>query len=425
MTEPTTDGPTTTFLDSLGARGLRRAEPRASIAVAGAGCALAILGVLIVAGDTGSSGDDFNKAPGILLSALVVAAGFLTLNMVRVGALATAGTVAAALGVPPLMFFLTFDEGGFPPYSTDGILVVSTLIWLGAYVIGPSRGRPFFLGAGLIGAWLTVLQLTEDVFDFPFGLLGGFAQSFEPAFEDDFGSGSFGPTFDTPDPTTMGLLSLGFGALYLVMARRLDTTHHHGVATPFALATLPSLLVGTVLLGDELEQAGTGLLLILVGAALTHHGSTLGRRATAWVGAAATAIGAAVFLSDMTDDATIAGMLFLAGGIGLVAAGHAVATARREPDEMEIALGDPNRPGWGAPLVTSPYAPGWTPPPDAEEPVPPGHWNPPPSGSPAPTPPPPPPPPPPGADDEAAEQEADASEWRPPADPEDPTSPPS
>lgn len=446
MTEPIADGPTTSFLDSLGARGVRRAEPRTSIAIAGAGCALAVLGVLIVAGDTGGGDDSFNKVPGILLSALVVAAGFFTLSAVRGGPMATAGTVAAALGVPPLMFFLTFDQDGLPPYSTEGILIVSTLVWLAAYLIGPGRGRPFFLGAGLIGAWFTLLQLTEEVFDLPYGLFG-FAPVFEPGFDEDFegGSGSFGQSFETPDPTTIGLLSLGLGVLYLLVTRRLDTQGRHGAATPFALATLPTLFVGTLALAEDLEQAGTGLLLALVGAVLAYHGSTTGRRATAWIGGATTATGAAVFLGDMSDDVTIVGMLFLAAGIGLVGAGHAIATALREPDEMELTFADPARVG-RRPLVGAPYAADWAPPPDADRPVDPGHWNPPTTpeggaqagtGSPMPPPPPSPSapsaptppsaptiPPPPGAAP-AGEAEPDEAHRAPPTDPEDPTSPPS
>ena len=335
MTAPQADPQSTSFLASLGPRGARRAEPRASIAIAGAGCALAVLGVLIVAGDTGASDGDFNKVPGIILSALVIGAGFFTLSSARHGAIATAGAVAAALGVPPLMFFLTFDVNGFPPYSTTGILVVSTIAWLAAYAVGPGRGRPFFLGAGLIGVWFSLMQVTEEVFDAPFLLFGVFA-GFSNGSDSGFGDG-FGPSgISVPDPTTLGILSLGLGVGYLLLCRWLDSRGHLGVGTPFAFATLPTLLVGALFLADDLEQAGTGLLVLLIGAALAHHGASVGRRATAWLGGAATTLGAATFLSDMTDDATIGGLLFLAAGIGLVAAGHAVASALSEPDEMTV-----------------------------------------------------------------------------------------
>lgn len=394
MTEPLGDASTTSFVDSLGARGRWRAEPRASIALAGAGCALAVLGVLIVAGDTGATDDDFNKVPGILLSALVVGAGFFTLQAVRQGALATAGSVAAALGVPPLMFFLTFDENGLPPYSTEGILIVSTLAWLAAYAVGPGRGRPFFLGAGLIGLWFSLLQITEKVFDAPYGFVGYFlggyggGATFEETGsaiggsdsfgeDDPFGGSPFGNDFHVPDPATIGLLSLGLGVGYLVVTRWLDRRGRHGAATPFAFATLPTLVVGVIALSDDLEQAGTGLLLVVLGFVLAHQGASVGRRATAWIGGATAAVGGAVFMSDMTDDATIGGMLFVAAGIGLVAAGHAVAVALSEPDEMTRTAVAPPEPqaaltGAAAPGPAVPPAP--PPPPAGDE-----QWAPPPA----------------------------------------------
>lgn len=391
MTAPQEAAPATSFLDSLGARSRRRAEPRASIAIAGAGCALAVLGVLIVAGDTGASDDDFNRVPGIILSALVVGAGFFTLSSVRQGAMATAGAAAAALGVPPLMFFLTFDENGFPPYSTTGILVVSTIAWLMTYAVGPGRGRPFFLGAGLIGLWFTIMQVTEEVFDAPFLFLGAFGAGFSTVGESEFdgsefgGSGFDGPVFDMPDPSTLGILSLGLGVGYLLLCRWLDTRGHHGSATPFALATIPTLFAGALFLADDLEQAGTGLLLLIIGAGLAYHGATVGRRVTAWIGGAATSIGAATFLGDMTDDATIGGLLFLAAGIGLVAAGHAIASALREPDEMVVTLPVPA-------AVAVPAAPTPTPAEDVGTPADDlSQWAPPPTDDPDGPPPPPPP----------------------------------
>lgn len=387
MTEPMEVVPTASFLDSLGARGSRRAEPRASIAIAGAGCALAVLGALVIAGDTGASDGDFNRVPGIVLSALIVAAGFFTLTAVRQGPLATAGVAAAALGVPPLVFFLTFDQGGLPPYSTNAILIVSTVAWLGAYAVGPGRGRPFFLGAGLLGFWLTILQLTEHVFEAPFGFLGGFRSS-STSFGDStgatggsgFDSGINGPSVHVPDPTTLGLLSLGLGLAYLVACRWLDKRGHHGVATPFALATLPTLFAGTLFMVDDLEQAGTGLLVLVIGAGLALHGATVGRRVTAWLGGAATAIGAGVFLGDMTDDATVGGMLFMAAGIGLVAAGHGISLALGEPDEMAVT-------SWATePLPAFASGPAETSR-EADQ----ARWAPPPDDSPPPPPPPPPP----------------------------------
>ncbi len=407
MTEPVGDAGPSSFLDSLGARSLRRAEPRTSIAVAGAGCALGILGVLVIAGDTGidETSGDFNRFPGIILSALVVAAGYFVLAAMRTGAIATAGSVAASLGVPPLLFFLTFDEGAFPPYSTEGILFVSTGVWLASYVLGPGRGRPFFLSAGLIGLWFSVLELVENLFEAPFNAFGFFlgassSGSYNSDGESFGGSGGFddAPSFDVPDPSTIGVLSLAFGVGFLLAGRWLDRRGHRGTATPFAVATLPCLFVGVLTLTEDLEQAGTGLLALLVGLGLAYHGATVWRRLTTWLGGAVAAIGVATFLADMTDDASIGGMLFIAGGIALIFLGHAVAAAIDEPDEMAVTRGlatvgngpmrqvstPPEEPPTGAPEAAEETT--WAPP--ASPPVPP----PPPAAPPAPPVPPPPPP---------------------------------
>ena len=352
--------PTSSFLDSLGARARRRAEPRLTIALAGAGCALAVIGVLVLAADAGSSGgDSFNQHPGVALSALVVAAGIITMQQVRQGPLATAGAVATVLGIPPLLAFATFDENSFPPVSIQPILVISTLAWLGSYLVGPGRGRPIFLGAALFGLWASALEIIEGSYSatfaflpfgfFPFAFFGTLqdtSTSFESSGEfSEYDSGvnvvgDSGLGFpNQPNLTTIALLSIGFGVAYLVLSRRLDRTGHHGVALPFAVAGILPLLQGVVALGPELEVAGTALLTAAVGAGLAAHGSTTGRRATTWIGAVVTVVGIGVFIGDLTDDVSTVGPLFALVGLGLVVGAHLLAQAIDEPDEMVMTEG--------------------------------------------------------------------------------------
>jgi hypothetical protein len=94
--------------------------------------------------------------------------------------------------------------------------------------------------------------------------------------------------------------------------------------------------VGVLGLSPDLETEGTGLLMVLIGLLLAYHGATVWRRFTTWLGGGTVALGAAVFLGDMTDNATVGGMLFVAAGIAHVAAGHGIAVAIGEPDELTL-----------------------------------------------------------------------------------------
>jgi hypothetical protein len=334
-------GPGPSFLESLGDRCLRRAEPRTSVSLAGAGCALGVLGVLVLSGDTGidDATGELNRVPGLLLSALVVASGYYLLAIVRRGPLAAAGTVAAALGVPAFLFFATFDETAVPPFETEVILVATTAAWVVSHVVGPGKGRPFFLGAGLLAFWLTVLELTENVFESPWDV-GGWLFGATFTVEDELGTaGSFGePIPQRPDLTTIGLLSLILAVAFLLVGRWLDREGRAGSATPFTFAALPCLAVGSLSLAPDLEES-TGLLLLVIGLALAYHGGTVVRRATSWIGGATAAVGLAFFLGDNAGDSvTTAAMLFIAGGIGMVFLGHLVATATNEPDELAVTV---------------------------------------------------------------------------------------
>jgi hypothetical protein len=326
-------------LDRLGPRTRRRAEPRLTIALAAAGCALVVLGALVIGGD-GLIGDDGDgsRLPGIVASLAVVAAGFAVLASIRSGPLATAGAVASTLGVPPLLFFLTFDEDSFPPYSTEVILIVSTVVWVLAWAVGPGRGRPLYLGAAALGLWLTVLQLTEEVFTFPFGIFGGFESTTTTFSEDPSGGFGFGP--ELPDPTVIGALSLAFGGAYLWLARRWDRTGHAGSATPLTVAAVVALIAAVPFLSEDLETAGSGLLAMALGTAVAAHGASVGRRGTTWLGAAGAAIGVLLVVTEITDEPTPGGALLILAGSGVVAAAEALRRATDEPDELLVEPAD-------------------------------------------------------------------------------------
>jgi hypothetical protein len=332
MSEPAaaaSPSPLANLLEAIGPRGRRRGEPRTTIVTAAAGCALAVLGVLLVSGDAGIGDGDggFNRWPGTVLAALVVLGGVLALRTVAKGPVATAGAVAVAVGIPVFVGFATFDANSFPPFSIDAILMVTTAGWLVAYVTGPGKGRPVFLGAGLVGAWLAVLQVTEQ----PFSIL-----SFFGLFADMDDDAFFGATLRTPDFFVIGLLSLAIGVAYGLATRWLDTRGHHGVATPFAVATIPAVLIGVGSLGDDLGATLTGLLFVVAGVALAHQGATLGRRATCWIGGLTVVGGVVTVVGDAADSAATGGLLLMLIGLVVVWASHLAHERLQEPSETQL-----------------------------------------------------------------------------------------
>ena len=352
MSEPVTASPS--LLARLGPRARRRAQPRASIALAGAGCALVVAGafVLSVEGAT-SGGGTFNRWPGLLLTAVVAASGFVVQHLFPRTPLATAGTVAVILSVPVVVAFATLDPDGATPFSAEAILILSLLVYGLAYVAGPGRGRPAYLGAAAITLWASVLQLSEHAFDVPTRILGVFVFPVFP-FWFTFESATYGGDGDEIrvfgglhpfDATTAGVLSLAVGIGFVVLSRRFDRRGFAGAATPLLVAAFPALYTGIVLLAPDLDAAGTGLVAVAVGLGLLLHGATVGRRATTWIGALVVPAGIVPIILDISDTAGAVGVLLVLCGIGIVAVAHLWAQQGREPDELAVAApgGPPRR----------------------------------------------------------------------------------
>jgi hypothetical protein len=430
-------------LARLGAWAARRSEPRLWVSIAGAGCLLAVTGLLAIAGDAqvDDSGDTGSTAPGIILFLLVVGAGYALLHVAREAPAASAGVTAVVLGLPPLMYFLTFDESDLPPFSLEAVLGASALVWIVSYMVGPGRGRPLLLGAGLVFAWLFVLQIVEDPFsgldqapiisEDPFGELD--PEPYDEPFDDDFGSSeesfpddeafgdddfgvsgaSSGSGFDDdfvpsddelgrvdqsddqfgggggdePSWSTLGIISLLFGVGYLVAARRFDHRRFAGTATPFVVAGHIALPTGIVLLSEDLEVAGTGVAFVIAGGLVAWVGALSGRRATTIIGAIEVIIGLYLVVGDAMQDSSATSFgtaLFVLGAV-LVGAAHLLHIATGEPPQTTPGPSSfGGRPSRAAPATT------WTPTPAG--PYAPVTGNAPPAGPPPLRPPPPPPP---------------------------------
>jgi hypothetical protein len=309
-------------LGRLGAWASHRAEPRLWISLAGAGCALAVVGVVIISGDAqvGDEGfSDGTRVPGIVLCLVVAAAGYALLHWLAETPAATAGVTAIALAVPPFFYFLTFNSDGVPPWSAEGILALSALVFLVSYLIGPAQGRPLLLGAGLVAMVLLVFQFTEEPFS------AGFEEAIVDespfATDDPFtADDEFTGQGDEPDPTTLGIVSLVFGAAYLVAARLLDRRGFAGTATPFVAASLAAIPTGIAFLGEDLEEAGAGAASIGAGLLVAWLGARSGRRASTVIGAGGVALGIVLIIADAMQESSPTSI-----GIALLVAGGAVA----------------------------------------------------------------------------------------------------
>ena len=354
------------FLGRLGAWATRRAEPRLWISLAGAGCALAVVGVVIISGDAQVGEDGFSdgtRLPGIIMCLVVAVAGYVLLHWFAESPAATAGVTAIALAVPPFFYFLTFDADSAPPWSAEGILALSALVWLVSYLVGPAQGRPLLVGAGLVAAVLLAFQLVEEPFS------AGFDETFfdeapfapdEPLPGDEPFPGDEGVSSESgePDATTLGIISLVFGVAYLVCARLLDRRGFAGTATPFVVASLAAIAAGIALLGDDLEAAGAGAAAVVAGLVVAWFGARSGRRGSTVIGAAGVALGIVLIIADAMEESSPTRI-----GIALLIVGAAVALGAQI---MHLQTGETPqmKPGPSVFGRTNP-TPGWAPPPYA------------------------------------------------------------
>jgi hypothetical protein len=401
-------------VDRLGTWARRRTEPRLWVTLAGAGCLLAVIGILIISTDAkvGDEGNvDGSNVPGIVLCLLVVLAGYVLAHRFGEAPAGAAGVAAIVLALPALIVFLTLDVDAPEPVSIEAVLAVPAVVWIVSYLVGPGKGRPLLLGAGLVFAWLFALQVAEDpvnegidtgpVFEEPLGSEDdGFV---EDDFGGDVGGDSFEETGET-DQATGGIVSLVIGAAYLVGVALLDRRGWRGAGTPFAVAAHAALPTGILLLSPDLEVAGTGVALVIVGLVTSWVGALGARRATTIIGAIETVAGIGLLVGDTMEDSdpSSVGLALVVIGIAIAVGAHVLHILTGEPPQTrEGPSSFPGRPrqpaaayaggpayGAAAPYAGSPQFPG-------QPPSRPPYAGPPPGGAPGAPPPPPPPPQPP------------------------------
>ncbi|MEY2431583.1 MAG: hypothetical protein QOC92_1308 [Acidimicrobiaceae bacterium] len=326
------------LLDRLRPRAARRPEPRFGVSVAGAGAAMIVVGAIALGGDqlVDTGGGSGSQYPGLLITFVVIVAGVTLTAQYRHGPLAAAGVAASAAALPPFLVFLTFSKTS--PTSFNTILLLSCVGWGAAYLVSPGRGHNVYLGAALIGLWLWFLEVTEHVFLFPTGLFSAIAGvASVGTFDGSSSSSSFGVRA-SPSATAVGLYTIGFAAIYLVVARALDRREQRGIATPFTFAGVLTLIVGIAALGDDLQQIGIGVAFTIAGFVLVYLGATEGRRATNWIGAILVFAGITIVVADPFDTPTAFGLAEIVVGGGAILLAHWIAAQFQEPPETEPVL---------------------------------------------------------------------------------------
>jgi hypothetical protein len=337
-------------IDQLGPRTWRRADPRGSVALAGGGVVLAVIGAVGASANIGS-GDDFGgaqRATGVLVGLALVVAGMIAVQTEPRGPIAVAGTSAVVLGWPVALAELLLHD----PDDLTPVLLLATLGWAVAYLVGPTRGRLFVLGAGLAGLWASVAVVVTGSERFLSGLLP--LNFFYLPFALLYGGLGFDDELHRPSLVGMAVIALAAAVLYLLVSRHLDRTGRRGAATPFAAVGIVLLVQGLYALTIETSAGAGGVVVALAGMGLALLGGSVGRRATAWAGGLVVPVGLAMVVIDGVDDAGLAGLLLAVLGVALVAWARVISGWLDEPDELPA-------PGGGGP-AQDPAAALWAPP---------------------------------------------------------------
>jgi hypothetical protein len=324
----------------LGARLVRRPEPRFTISLAAAGALLAIVGILVWSGGYFAAGLDINftgsgspsthgegrRFLGAGLSLVIAVVGYALVIIRRRGPLATAGAVAGAAGIPLTLAFLTLDVGGIFsgrfPINLDAVYLVSIVAWLISYFAVPgARGRAFYLAlaalnfAGYVGykaAGNAVLQSAASTVN------------------------NGGLTTGGSSTDNLGAVSLVFGLIYYATAAFLDKRGRSGAAVALVVAGFVVTLTGVLALARSFGLAGTGVLLVVLGTALGSYGGYFGRRFTTWAWSAALLVGVVLIVFEISpNNYTGAGVTMIVLGAILAVGAHVLATATREAPDIE------------------------------------------------------------------------------------------
>jgi hypothetical protein len=279
------------FLDVLGPDARERPAPRLSMALAGSGGAVAAAGIAIaIVGTDGSRGKAAVAGAVIVAIALAV-----RLMLARHLEPAAAGVGAGVVGLAVLGGAIVGDD-----LDTGWALFVVGVLFIAAWVLPGFRGRSIMLGIGTL-LWVAALAAVTSSSGSDEGVLG------------EVPYGGF-----VGDQEVVFLLA---AAVLLGLVWWLDRAGYRGVGTSLVVAALVSAFVGVAQATSNLDDAGSAILITIVGLIVCVVGSHGGRRATTWWGALLATIGVVgFFAATMTPDSTssMATMLLISGALLIV-----------------------------------------------------------------------------------------------------------
>jgi hypothetical protein len=315
------------WLDRLGWRGRRRAQPLLGHAIGAGGGALVAVGVIVLGID--SAEDDGSGGVGALLSVLLVVVALVV--MLRTPGPVRSGCVAAVvIGAPSLWFFAITVESSSGSLTAFYLLSVASLTAL--YLLGPTRGRAVLLGVALLFVWGWIAGEVAGTNE-----LGEIQTESSTSFDEDFEEEEEFP--ESGAETDAGVVSLVIGAAYLAGAWWLDRQQRQGVATPFVVGGIVAAVTGAIIVGVDAGAIGGGILAVVVGLGIGYVGAVgRDRRASTWLGALTATVGVTVVVGDIVDpdDSAVAFAVFvMLVGAGIVVGAAFLSRLLGEPDDEE------------------------------------------------------------------------------------------
>ncbi|MFV0317428.1 MAG: hypothetical protein ACK5O2_10790 [Microthrixaceae bacterium] len=302
----------------------RRPMPRFGVLAAVAGAVLAVIGPL-----SGAAVDGIPDALGIVLYLCLLGGGYALVWLYRDGPLAAAGVTASALSLPMLLAATLASDADA---SLTPVVLLSSMGWLAAYLVGPARGHVAYLGFASTLAAVAITLAGEGAVDSPtFGMLW-------KAILVGLVCLAVAHVLDRAELPAVATAFVGPGDLVLAFACM-------GVLSLGGVAVLGDLSQGSTSLSSGLGSFGSGIsladlivpgiALAAVGVLVLRYAVASPRRATAWTGAACLTMGLLAFWLGLVGENGIA-LLFTttAVGAGIVYGAWFLSTRIDEPGEL-------------------------------------------------------------------------------------------